>query len=407
MSNSLPTPSNLQRVLPAMSAIFVDSMSFALITPMIVAVFSTPEFVANIPAGREELLLGLTFALFPLGMFFGSAMLGDISDHWGRKRTLMFCMAGLLTAFLLMAVAVASNMPLLLIAGRLLAGFMSGTTGIGTASILDLSEDDEKAGNIAKITFANVGAHLLGPALGGMLADVHIQWPFVMISLFAIASFIWMARGLKETFTPSEAPMDWMRPLRCFGDVFTHKALRRVSLVQLLTQLGNCMCYQFFFLYLATKMDYTAGELGWFGACALGLPAGLMLCGGTEKLQKHFTEKQLLTWNLTATALCAWAFFLVPGHALKWLVVFCWTTAFITCYVSLLKVFSDSASAEKQGWALGLASSIFALGFFFGGLTASLQSWLTLEALLFLGGLSMGLGAVASNALLPGKTRSE
>ena len=129
-------------------------------------------------------------------------------------------MSGLLFAFMLMALAVAIQQIALLLAGRLLSGFMSGTTAISTAAILDLSSEDEKAGNIAKITFANVGVHVVGPGIGGLLADYHMQWPFIMISLMAVISLLWMAFGLQETHKHSNKPMDWMRPVHCFTDAF-------------------------------------------------------------------------------------------------------------------------------------------------------------------------------------------
>ena len=163
------------------------------------------------------------------------------------------------------------------------------------------------------------------------------------------------------------------------------------------------MCYQFFFLYLAQKMNYTPGALGWFGALTIGIAAILMLCGGTERLQKRFTEKQLVSLNLPAAGFLAWLFIIVPGDTAKWITAFLWATAFITCYVCITKLYSDCTDEENQGWAMGISWAVFACGFFIGGLTASLQAYIPLEWLLFTGGLFMVTGGLSAHFYLPKK----
>ena len=69
-----------------MMAIFVDCLSYGLITPMIVAVFSQDVFLAGQSEWLVDFTRSLAFALFPLGMFIGAATLGDISDHWGARK---------------------------------------------------------------------------------------------------------------------------------------------------------------------------------------------------------------------------------------------------------------------------------------------------------------------------------
>ena len=75
----------------------------------------------------------------------------------------------------------------------------------------------------------------------------------------------------------------------------------------------------------------------------------------------------------------------LPGW-LYWVAGFCWAVAVITAYVSTLKVYSDCVCEDMQGWAMGVAGSVFAFSFIVGGLSASLLYWFSVTALLSAGG---------------------
>jgi MFS family permease len=93
----------LRGLLPLFAAVFIDIFSFGLMYPVIIALFHDP-IVVGVPAGGDA-YLSLAFWLFPLGMFFGASYLGDLSDALNRRRTLLICMAGLASAYVLMWLA--------------------------------------------------------------------------------------------------------------------------------------------------------------------------------------------------------------------------------------------------------------------------------------------------------------
>ncbi len=61
--------------------------------------------VAPYSVGMRDTLMSLAFSLFPIGAFFGCSLLGDLSDAFGRRKTLVVCMAGLAVGYGLMWLA--------------------------------------------------------------------------------------------------------------------------------------------------------------------------------------------------------------------------------------------------------------------------------------------------------------
>lgn len=377
---------SFRRILPAMAAIFVDVLSYGLITPLIVAAFAEHVFLADYP-DWQPLFQGLAFALFPLGMFIGAATLGDISDRWGRKKTLMLCMAGLTFAFSAMALSVALGSITLLLLGRFSSGLLGGSIAIGQAAIIDLSTEETKPLNLSRITIANATAHFLGPGIGAVLADQGLYLPFICISVLAVCTLLWIGLGMKETSTQEAAGiMDWSRFLKVFTDAFRHKTIRRLSYAYLLFHIGNSMSYQFFYIFLAERFNYSPGELSLFSTLAIGLGALVATFGALPRLQKRFSPRTLSIYPLWITGLLSILFAMTIPMELRWLISFIWAMALVIAYVSTLTLYSNCVDDSQQGWVMGIASSVFAFSFVAGGLSATLLSWLTVESLIVMAG---------------------
>src|SRR5215469_11764285 len=141
----------LQRLLPLFAAVFIDIFSFGLMYPVIVALFHHLIVIGVYRPAMRDAYLSLAFSLFPLGMFFGGSFLGDLSDAIGWRRTLLICMAGLGSAYVLMWLAVESRDLLFLLAGRLLSGLMAGTGPIAQAAMMDRSSEAERGRNMSNV----------------------------------------------------------------------------------------------------------------------------------------------------------------------------------------------------------------------------------------------------------------
>ncbi len=378
-----------------MAAIFVDCLSYGLITPMIVAVFASDVFLVGQPDWLIDVVRSLAFALFPLGMFIGAATLGDLSDRWGRKKTLLLCMGGLAIAFSCMALSIALQSTILLLLSRLVSGLLSGSIAIGQAAIIDLSNENTKAINLGRITIANAMGHFLGPAIGALLADQHLYLPFATIAGFAVLTLVWITIGMDETRTAmSTKKMDWTRPVNIFREAFSHPAVRKLLPAYILFQMGNSMTYQFLYIYLAETKGYSPGELSLYSTFAIGTGALFCTFYLLTRMQKHYCSNTLSAVPLIISGLITSLFTLNIPTPWIWIAGFIWAVAIVTAYVSTLKLFSDCVSDDMQGWAMGIGGSFFAFSFTLGGLTASLLSWLSIEFMLGLSGVILILSGL-------------
>ena len=89
--------------------------------------------------------LSLSFALYPLFMFFGSSFMGDLSDRLGRKKILLFCMSGFTIGFAMMGMAVIYKDLSLIFLGRIITGFTAASLPVTLAAIVDLSTKSNRA----------------------------------------------------------------------------------------------------------------------------------------------------------------------------------------------------------------------------------------------------------------------
>jgi MFS family permease len=88
--------------LPLLLIILIDSMGFAMLTPLLAAELA-PESTSAIGTGLSEdaryIIYGVATGLYPMMMFFGAPILGQLSDRIGRKLMLLVCAAGIVLSY--------------------------------------------------------------------------------------------------------------------------------------------------------------------------------------------------------------------------------------------------------------------------------------------------------------------
>jgi MFS transporter, DHA1 family, tetracycline resistance protein len=361
---------DFRRLGPCLLAIAIDAMGFGLVYPMMSALFGDPHSTLLPPDAApawRNFCLGLGYGVYPFFMFFGSSLMGALSDGFGRRRILLLCVFGLSASYFMMALGAILPSLWLLLAGRGLSGLMAGCQGIAQAAIVDVSGPADKARNMSVMSIAFSAGVIVGPVLGGVASDATIApWfgygtPFVAVGLLALGCGVWTAATYRDPVAASGAArVDVLLPLRIIVEAARHRAVAFLSTVFFLMQVGYGLYLQTVMQLLQSRFHYTSHELGLFsgmiGACFV---IGLMVV--VRLMLRVWGVIDIARAGLLIAGAAQIGASLAPGVWPQWVL-----GAFVGCfdmvaYTMMYTAFSDAVPEARQGWALGVAGSVMAV----------------------------------------------
>ncbi|MBF13672.1 MAG: hypothetical protein CMF46_04860 [Legionellales bacterium] len=151
------------------------------------------------------LLSGILMALYPTGQIIGTNLIGHLSDHYGRRPTLLVTMLIAPAAFLSIALMIEYQSLTGLMICLIVTGFCEGNITIAHSMIADLIEAKERQRYFGYIHIATSLSFIVGPLLFtpvSWLAKTTIQQytiPFYGIALICAANFPLALIYLKES----------------------------------------------------------------------------------------------------------------------------------------------------------------------------------------------------------------
>ena len=149
-------------------------MGFAMLTPLLAAELA-PDSTAAIGAGLSEdaryIIYGVATGLYPMMMFFGAPILGQLSDRVGRKRMLLICAVGIVFSYTILSSAFALGSVILVMVGRALGGMTAASQPISLAALVDVSAPEKRDFWLSMGLLASSVGFVVGPALSGLLSD--------------------------------------------------------------------------------------------------------------------------------------------------------------------------------------------------------------------------------------------
>lgn len=184
----------------------LDAMGIGLIMPVM------PELIRDISqtSMADAALWGglLTFSYAAMQFFFGP-FLGNLSDRYGRRPVLIVSLIFMGLDYFLMAIA--PTLFLLFIA-RIVSGITGATYSTAAAYLSDTSEKGQRSANFGYIGGAFGIGFVLGPAIGGLLAEFGIRMPFIVAACLALLNACFGLFVLPETLTKNKRrKFEWRR----------------------------------------------------------------------------------------------------------------------------------------------------------------------------------------------------
>ena len=252
-----------------------------------------------------------------------------------------------------------------MLVGRAICGLTAASLPVAQAAVIDISTPDTKAGNLSMITAANGVGFAIGPVIGGVFSGTGgafgVALPFVIGAALAALTLAFVIaffsdRRAHDGTTPARRTGAWRRIVANAASPVLRTPL--VILAVFLTGYYIFFNYMSAFSLLRYGFDafWEAMLLSFYSACF-----AVSLLFIIPALAKAFSPRQNLMGSLIAQPVLIALVMLVDAPVSLWAAVPLLALAVSNCYVTLLSIASNRATADDQGQVLGVVSSINAL----------------------------------------------
>ncbi len=233
--------------------VLLDAMGIGLIIPVM------PDLIREVNGGDLASAAqwgGLLSTTFAIMQFLFGTVLGALSDRYGRRPVLLVSLGVMALDYLIMAVA---GSIWLLLLGRIIGGITAATQATAYAFMADISADDDKAANFGLIGAAFGLGFVLGPLIGGLLAEYGTRAPFYAAALLAGLNTLFGWFVVKETVSEdTRRPFEWRRanPFGALKVLTSLPGIGPLLVVYFLYQVA-------FIVYPATWSFFTQERFDW------------------------------------------------------------------------------------------------------------------------------------------------
>src|SRR5215208_5121021 len=194
----------------AMSFIFItlliDVIGFGIVIPVF------PELIGKLTGDNISKVSqwgGWLTVVYAGVQFFCAPIIGNLSDKYGRRPVLLISMLGFSIDYLFMAFAPTIGW---LFLSRVIAGITGSSFTTASAYIADVSTNDTRAQNFGLLGAAFGLGFIIGPSLGGFLAEYGLRVPFIVSAGLCLLNALYGYFVLPESLSKeNRRPFEWKR----------------------------------------------------------------------------------------------------------------------------------------------------------------------------------------------------
>ncbi len=242
------------------SIVLMNSIGFGIIVPVMPSLIME---VADVELARAALLGGVLSVAYAIMQVFFAPVLGNLADAYGRKRVLLVSVFMFGVDFLVMAIAPAFGW---LVVGRLIAGIASSTNSVANAYVADISPPEERAGNYGLMGAAFGVGFIVGPVVGGLLAEFGTRAPFLGASALGFANALFVALFLRESLAQKDRrPFQFVRanPLGAIRQFRSSTVVTALLFVTFVTAVAHFVLPATWSFYTIERFDWSPQQIGY------------------------------------------------------------------------------------------------------------------------------------------------
>jgi DHA1 family tetracycline resistance protein-like MFS transporter len=309
---------------------------------------------------KKMLLLGFLMMAYPIGQLFGSPVLGQYSDRFGRKKVICVSLLCNAVGYGITALAATAHSVTGLFAGLLVCGFSEGNVTIAQAVIADVSNGERKAEQFGWINFFTCIAFIIGPLLGGYLADPTHNTSFTFATPFWFAAGLTCVAFLVVIFLSTETRHSRKKSESFFASFLVgwkNQFLRKIFVANFFAYLGIYAFWRYFPVYLERHFNFSSTGLAYAMAYE-SFAYGLAIFWLVKPLAKIYSPQKLTLWFSILLGLSL-IVVVIPNTPYSLM----WTLPLVGIFMSVVMtniavMVSNAADRSRQGQTMGSLQAI-------------------------------------------------
>jgi DHA1 family tetracycline resistance protein-like MFS transporter len=343
--------------------LLLDAMSFGIVLPVL------PNLIVHLTGAsmaEATRIAGYMLLVFAVTHFLAGPIIGNLGDRFGRRPVLLICVAAFAIDYALMAAAPTIAW---LFAGRFVAGIAGATYGPANAVLADVTPGKDRARVFGLMGAAFGGGFILGPALGGLLAELGTRAPFIAAAALAGFNFLWILIGLPETLKSEDRrKFDWRRAnaFGTFAPLLKESKAVPLILASLLWQIAHQVYPSTWAFWAELRFDWTPAQIGWSLAAA-GLSMAIAQAVITGRAVARFGEVRSIVTGMAVGGISFALYAFVPIGWLVYPIIF-FSALQGLVYPSTNALLSQMTDASNQGALQGGMASVASVGAIIGPL---------------------------------------
>ncbi|MEK4536223.1 MFS transporter [Peribacillus butanolivorans] len=342
-----------KKIIILMINMFIAIGSFGIIIPIL------PAYLASINQGGTA--AGLMIAIFAGAQLIFSPIAGKWTDQFGRRKMIIYGLIGLtISMFIFYAV----NSIWLLYASRVVGGVGAALLVPAIfAYVADITTFDQRAKGNSLVSAAMSLGIVVGPGIGGFLADFGLKFPFLISALVSLVAVIFSIFVLKESETKQASQaMDMANNESMVRKIaLSVKMPYFIPLIITLVMSFGLMAYESVIgLYLDNQFNSTPKDIATM-VTATGIVSVIVQLFVVDRIVRRFGEVSVLIIFISVAAIG----FLLSLFASSYLIFF-GISLIIFLSTSILRpvlnTLISKMAGNEQGFAMGMNNAYMSIG---------------------------------------------
>ena len=201
----------------------LNTIGITIIVPIVP--FLTLRYLAH--PNNLAAIVGWLFAAYGICQLIAAPGLGVLSDRFGRRPILFICLLGSAVGYLIFGLGGALW---LLFLGRIIDGLTGGNIPVLFGYVADITEPKDRGKYFGMLGGAAGVGSLIGPAVGGLLATINYNAPFLaaagLLLLTLVCGYFLLPESLEKEYRITSIAVSELNPLKQLVSVFRWANLR-------------------------------------------------------------------------------------------------------------------------------------------------------------------------------------